>query len=354
VGSRPAFTLVELLVVLAIIGIVIGLTAAAAFQVIGYQRNSNTDTTIRTVNGILERQWRNVIDQAKRESIPANVMTLAGGDGRRALVIYIKLRLQQEFPMNFWEVVEPPQPPVLPAFAGYFNAYYDAVVAAGGPSNTRPQNPPQNPELGPPNGLPVPSEPMGDESSAMLLVALQRNRGGTALDIDSLGVGRVQNAAFYVYPKLGAAPIKFTMPQLVDAWGRPLRFYRWPTMNDEVDALGPSKTSQSAQNFINRDPLDPEGLLMTQSWYGSQNRQVFESLIHTLSNPSPISLKPARYLVPVIASSGRDGESGILPPTTAKFGPAPDPMQFDTSPTSKHFDYDNIYSYHLREGARGD
>src|SRR5262249_25384716 len=71
------------------------------------QRSSNTESTIRTVNKLLERQWKAVVDQADKELIPDKVMLMAGGHPQRARVIWKKLRLRQEFPMNFSEALFP-------------------------------------------------------------------------------------------------------------------------------------------------------------------------------------------------------------------------------------------------------
>src|SRR5207302_5135067 len=48
-----------------------------------------------------------VIDQANKESIPDGVLLMAGGNAPRARVIWIKLRLKQEFPMNYAEARTP-------------------------------------------------------------------------------------------------------------------------------------------------------------------------------------------------------------------------------------------------------
>src|SRR6516164_4292107 len=105
---RVGFTLVELLVVLAIISLVISITAAAAMRVLSGQKSSNTEVLITTLSRALNQHWMAVVDQAKNEPVPDIVTAnLAGGDPRLARVIWIKLRLKQEFPMTFAEVVHP-------------------------------------------------------------------------------------------------------------------------------------------------------------------------------------------------------------------------------------------------------
>src|SRR5438105_3266921 len=100
---RPGFTLVELLVVVAIIGVLAALTASATVGVLSSQKQSNTSLTIQTLMGVLDQQWQAVIDQANKEAIPDGVLLMAGSNAPRARVIWIKLRLKQEFPMSYAE-----------------------------------------------------------------------------------------------------------------------------------------------------------------------------------------------------------------------------------------------------------
>ena len=54
---EAGFSLVEMLVVMAIIAILVSLTAAAVFKVIGVQRANNTQTTLKSVSSLLDKQW---------------------------------------------------------------------------------------------------------------------------------------------------------------------------------------------------------------------------------------------------------------------------------------------------------
>src|SRR5690349_17512846 len=114
--KRSGFTLVELLVVIAIILLIMALTAGAAIQVISYQRSNATETTLRTLMGPLEHQWKAVVEAAKRDAtagnIPAAVKNMAFASGsasndRRTRVIWTYLRLRQAFPQNFSEALYP-------------------------------------------------------------------------------------------------------------------------------------------------------------------------------------------------------------------------------------------------------
>src|SRR5437660_9245126 len=90
-GVRPAFTLVELMVVIAIIGVLAALVAAAVTKVIPAQQQRNTERTIQKLNGELQAHWRAVLDDTKdevRQNRHFSVLPLAGGDPERAKVLW--------------------------------------------------------------------------------------------------------------------------------------------------------------------------------------------------------------------------------------------------------------------------
>ena len=110
-NRRRGFTMIEMMVVITIILALMALTASAVMKVMATQANSNTQTTLNNVQGLLTRQWSAAKDQARQEAIPPAVQSyimnnLAGTDANanaRMRVIYIKLRMRQLFPMNFNE-----------------------------------------------------------------------------------------------------------------------------------------------------------------------------------------------------------------------------------------------------------
>jgi hypothetical protein len=377
---------------LTIIAIVVSLSAAAAIQIIASQRGSNTQHTIEALKKVFDSQWRAVVDRAKNEPPPASVLAIAGGDPRRARVIWVKLRLKQEFPMNFSEAlypwagphalyvspnnsVPPPLTPAdLPAIKTYAAAlrgagvYVPAAQEAASATQTYPAS--------------IDPRTWPDESGVLLLLALQQDRGAGSLTADDLSTTAIADA--------GVGGLKM----IVDAWGKPLSLYRWPTPtpvlydaqdpnnvnNREVDGLNPSGASVPF-----RDPLDPEGLLVDPNWNNSNNYKArngvwwFEVYCHSAHQIVHNAYqRTAYYTTPVIVSAGRDGQRGFaqpgqlaggvgfthypLPPLSATPYPSPflpDPMVIDANVDPSGVGYhdawtDNIASYRLRQEGRGE
>jgi prepilin-type N-terminal cleavage/methylation domain-containing protein len=319
-ARRAGFTLVELLVVMGIILALVALSASASMRLLATQKVSVTETTITKVDSALRKQWDAVLTAAQKEDIAARygsttyttILGVAGNDTRRARVIYVKLRLRQEFPMNYAEALSPSGP--LPAKQSY--AKYLSARGKTGNAN-----------------------PVAEESSACLLMALREGRSGGTAGTDDFGATSVDMVN--------------GIEVLVDGWRRPLAFYRWPTdpgPNNEVDQLAPPASATVSRA---RDPQDPDGLLIatpgtSTGWWYSSGRMTFEnSWCHSLhKGTAPY----AYYMIPVIVSAGPNGQLGITAITGAPNPPA-DVMVINNQANAN----DNICNYRLqRLGARGD
>jgi len=280
---RAAFTLIELLVVIAIIGILMSLTAGAVVVFINVQRENNTKSALSKFKTALDSQWRTEIGKANKEPLDPYALQLAGNDAMRARVITIKMRLTQAFPMSFDEV-KGVTLPGLGASSDYPNGLqlprqpgYQAYLGGLGIQGSGTAN----------DTLPY-------ESSACLLMALQRPASGQGVTTEALGGGAT---------KLYTLPNGQSFPYLVDGWGNPVAFCRWPTGSP---ALVPT-----VGNNVYKDPTDPQGLLNNPGWRKDW-QTAFESAFHPLPDP-----KQPRTLVPLIASPGRDAKLGLDPNTFA-------------------------------------
>jgi prepilin-type N-terminal cleavage/methylation domain-containing protein len=383
-GLRPAFTLIELIIVITIIAILAALTTGAVMRYYSVQQQTNTEVTLRKVYEHLKDQWDTVIRQANQEPISPQAMAIAGGPGfeKQARVIHIKLRLKQEFPMDFNEIANP-YPTDLPPLRMYQDAIAAMPVNAGVTVST-------------------PRQVTPIENATCLYLALQRSRGGASLNFDDLGSNAVatDNSGYQKW--------------IVDGWRTPIIYFRWATKNTELDGLNPAAPGTS--QFTYRDPQDPTGALFDRNWWIPNHNWTpnpstsvwtsFESQCHSLiqiksttppdltwpyvpptgtafpwnSGPFPNQPPPAPpapyyvwayeyYTIPVVASAGPNKNFGIYfpsltpNPATGTCFSVPNPM-VSISPTDTNNygsgigaygdDNDNIYSYRLRLGARGD
>jgi prepilin-type N-terminal cleavage/methylation domain-containing protein len=282
-GCRSAFTVIELLVVVAIIAALMALSAAAVLKFMASQQLANTNSTLNRTQGLLSKQVSAVKDEALRESIPPNVLSyiqtnLAGTDSNataRVRVIYVKLRLRQAFPMNFSEALNPTPLAPLASYQAYLNKL--GITGSTGAAH---------------------------ESSACLLMALQRSQSGGG--IDPADIGGASALGNFITPN------GQTIQALVDAWGSPLYFTRVPTGCPVLNPNGP----QPGAN----DPGDPQGLLNSGSWLPNTCRTNFSTL--TQQQLAPASTPVMSYkLAPMIASIGPNKVLEIDPvtfaPTTA-------------------------------------
>jgi prepilin-type N-terminal cleavage/methylation domain-containing protein len=293
-GRRPrraGFTLMELLVVIALIAILMALALGGTFQVIETQRQSNTENALRAIDKVLQQQWMKVIEEARGEQPSHAVKVMAGNDPRRAQVLWVQLRLIEAFPENFAEIQNP---------TVYQN--YTVTNTPFIPVNQRKNNGTYLKKLQTRKGTTSPAT----ENIACLFMALDINRGGVRLSSDTL-----------------ADSIRDTdgdgLRELVDSWGVPLKFVRFPISGSAVyTELDQSYTPPPKAGGNRRDPLDPEGVMMVGSavWDG----KTFQALFRPIAD---------RYHVPIISSAGRNGRHEVVLA-------------------------DDIFSFRLRIGARGD
>ena len=290
--TRRAFTLVELMMVITIIIVLVGLSTWGVFATVAAQQKRNTEATMGTVKKLLDARWNAVITDAKKETPSAEVILLAGGDTEmaRARVIWVKVRLIEAFPMTYDEVntalaVTTYIP--LDRRKSHFKKYQAALKGKTGGGK--------------------------GESAACLLLAL------TTLGSDSTPVE--DQLANSIADTDGDG-----VKELVDGWREPFRFFRFAT-GDNVKQANPNA---SGGPFF--DPVDGDGKLLTRGWYGNALRLTYETQFkHTIS---PDNGSSAFYVIPVIASAGKDRDWGVAPTDVNPTGPGA---------------ADNIFSFTLRE-----
>jgi hypothetical protein len=254
--------MVELLVVILIISLLVALSAGAIMRFTTVQQKNNTQVILSKLAPILKVQWNAVTEQAYKEDIPAtyvsSVQAISGTDPKRMRAVWIKMRQTQAFPMNFNEARNPSPLPCMPK-------YMSALSAQGITGSTG----------------------ANYESAACLLLALQQGFGGGGFKPEDLGVSATLNFA------AGTGSI----PALVDGWGMPLAFVRWPKGSPDLNPTG------ATAGF--NDPSDPEGTFAAASWYNSTTPN-YASAFTTQFGFAPPGVGVSYKLMPIIVSAGPD------------------------------------------------
>jgi prepilin-type N-terminal cleavage/methylation domain-containing protein len=269
---RAAFTLIEILVVIAIIVILVALLAAGIIAWSTGQQTRNTELHIRTSYKLLQQKWSAVVDDAKKEDISGltTLQTLAAPDptGQRARVIWIKARLMEAFPMSFTEAVNPPA--VIPLNRQKYLAAFTRQITPA---------------------LASPGHNVNTEPGACLAMTLAISPSGKAVSSDDLGAICLDTDGD-------------GLKEVVDGYRMPVGFDRFGTSEPGVQAANPG-AGNAATRFA--DPLDPQGYLLTPTWYSSaagSNCVIYQTAFsHQISATAGQS---ANYVLPVIFSGGPD------------------------------------------------
>src|SRR5580700_5946058 len=192
---RFGFTLIELLVVISIIAVLVALAAGTFFRVRVSQQEKATETTVSKLQSELDLQVLSVHDNCNDYfpgGIPNPAATyasqLAGGDNRRAFVIWQKLLMKLEFPQNFYEAMTWPGTVGLERKA----TYASALSAAGVANPLDPYNPA--------NSGTMTTTRQHLESAVLLYLALTEGRRG------NVKFSPVEHIGAHAVGKLALAP----------------------------------------------------------------------------------------------------------------------------------------------------
>jgi prepilin-type N-terminal cleavage/methylation domain-containing protein len=270
--ARGGFTLIELLVVVAIIAVLMSLILSGVMKVRVIQMNNNTKEEVIKLETARAKAERQVIDAAKNETPCALAQMWANGDAQLAQVLHIKLRLRQEFPQSFAEVLNPLG---VPAKQSYVRALQNAQPSI---------------------------HSAYEQSSILLYLSLKESRRGSEFDPDS---------------SLSSQEITTTsdgLKVIVDAYGRPIVFIRWPALPTLDPTTAPTLIT-TLTTVVKTPPVDaedPEGLMSANNyaWFATTNGQQFAASCHGPSTVVVNGNSVVYPLRPVIASTGKNGTFG--------------------------------------------
>lgn len=372
---RAGFTLVELLVVIALIAILAGLTLRVAVGVINQGRESATKTTLQKIQRLLNsrleefnRRFGGTDPSSlyRLETTPEYVLAgnlIVGYSGNQPIratgnvrrILARKLLYIKYFPQSARELDAGLQPEL-----------FTALASLGGPNST--------------------TDVEEEITSSEILHDLMVN----STSLGDVGVGLDSFLDSETADTDGDG-----FKEFVDGWQRPIRFYRWPvllfwpgfeTKNSVANTLaqfqGAVPTEEQALLLINslpvnttlanhlaRDPQDPLNLLggIPEFAEGGLVPQGSDQIRMLGTDGRRIAgfHFPGTFHCPLLVSAGPNGKFGLLPP---KYGTAPTPTsygflgQYLSVPSEQedlpsHPDLldalaDNITSLNIRAGGR--
>lgn len=276
---RSGFTLLELLIVIMVIAILMALTVSAAFSFIVNAREAATATTISKVNGLLQDRIRSFrqydfSDSAirLRDAWNTNNPMDRFPDYELFEVLLRKPRFKQAFPQSF---AEADRARLFPSLTFGASPTYDSTF---------------------------PTTYQWKYECGIVLYAIL-SRGET------FGAPSVAEDAF-TGAEIRVGPETNNLPCLVDAWGEPLRFYRWPTRLircGEQDFDGNGSFDDFNQNGTQESPGNSSPAIRPYSFTPSPPLPIFPG-------PTPASLLISN-LPPFERNSsyarGPDGRPGV-------------------------------------------
>lgn len=250
-ASRPAFTLIELVVVLTIVSILASLTLGGLAVTRQRARIDKTKSTIRKIHELIVPHYESYL----RRRVP-----MGGASGPQARLVRTRQLVMFEMPDSWEDVALDGSAPTgtlistttVPAFAwnGVTRAYAEyhrAMLALTGPSIYA-----------------------NFPSSECLYMIVSRGLGEPDVmeQFRADEIGDVDNDK---------------APEFIDGWGQPIAFIRWP--------VGFNSPIQSQDASLQPDPFDPFGLS------------------GPIAYPNPSTLQRDYAVTPLIVSGGPDGAS---------------------------------------------
>lgn len=340
---RRGFTLIELMIVIAIIALLFSAIAVAAMYAIGGAKVAATRATIVKVQGLLQARIDSVLRKDPEKTLVDTLAVPTRFPNRKqAEVMARKFTFRQAFPQTWSEIA----------------TYYPNLLILS--SETVPA-----------------TVTAAAESSEVLLFLLTR---ANVLGYPPEGVDVFASA------ELGDTDSNGKM-ELIDAWGNPLRFYRWPTRlvrggawaaggftpSSTARAMMPSLPTTSQDLIHDSDdkyrflkvlappaPQTPQngvnGLLVAEATYFEQGgamagRFLNYGAFHT----------PETYTVPLVISAGPDGVTGLYEPSeglsaspTMILNPAVSPWGYLAAPNPglTNNTFDNVSNFNIRSGGK--
>ncbi|MCA9014719.1 MAG: type II secretion system protein [Planctomycetaceae bacterium] len=340
-SARAGFTIVELLMV---VGILLFLIATSAFVVrnIGNKaREKATMATIVKVNGLVQDRvdaMRKALDSTKNQK-------------------YIESLINQKYTY------------LVNTFNGKYRSIPRPVIEILVQKDLFRQN--------------LPQYAIENPDAADLIDGVRHGSPNVNADLSAeLLYYILTNSEIYGVPPVGEDAFSTSevadtdgdgLKEFVDGWGRPLRFYRWPTRlfnptgNPNITTMPPGKIDRTTASIffsglpaipsvsteidpLQIDPDDPLGRIEHENSIRT-NDQLLSPLFDDGTAPSysyPLYGTMNTFWMPLIVSAGEDGVLGLYEPNDeTNYGVLGNPV-----PGADAGTYDNITNHNQRAGGR--
>jgi prepilin-type N-terminal cleavage/methylation domain-containing protein len=219
--ARAGFTLAEMLMAVAIIAVLMALTAAAIYRFMDTGPYNATVANLSKVQAALDTQWKTVRDKAMKDSlngIDPSRLSVADLADPRARDNYVNTRLAQAFPISFAEALtpsvldNPPQPKAAyPGYETYLRKLLNAMATPFGTLRTTAQR----------------AAPPHVQQAVCLMMILEVGPGNVGLTADKIEGGMVQRLKTDLPDLTTPDPNdKILANGICDGWGRPVLFTR--------------------------------------------------------------------------------------------------------------------------------
>jgi prepilin-type N-terminal cleavage/methylation domain-containing protein len=301
-GRRGGFTLVELMVVIAIILALVVLSAVVIGNVLRQSTEAKTRATLAKLSGQIEARRRglDIYMQSPQGSTQVRMAQQRYGIANQQIAagLFMKSALKEVLPVRIEYLPEAKQIAFLKltlptnATPAQINAAITAGISSFRSTSTA-----------------------ASESSEVLYFALTE---GSVFGIAPVAPDFFQDSELADKDNDGRQ-------EIIDGWGNPIRFYLYPTRLFRPGGTGTGTNNNLITLMVPKlsgkqldiDPDDPTGEIARQ--YGAN----FAVDYHT----------PATYHVPLLVSAGEDGLLGLYEPNDTASGRQgylgqPDPNQF--------------------------